>query len=718
LPTGKKGIDMRGGNSKRRHCASRIACAALIGMLALLGKASTPLAQAAELDVDDNCNTQRQTEQSILVASRERAPSPVDFTADRATGKSLEPIANVSEYEPDLADPEVVAAVPELADPPPQKYTAKAADRVLRVKPDSEVLSFKGITPGISHRRDVFRQWGDPRSESTTATTLMYRFEKMRSVRVQFDGNVVDAIVVTLDRPLSTDELTSRLGLESIRPAILTNKAGVAIAQVYPERGVAMRLARADHEALAADEDDFLASASDIDSQVLKVVIQPIKAGGFLLRAENNRRKDLTLCLEDLEQALTLDRTLARVQWLLSDIYLSLGKVVTAERFIAEAIEMEPRNHLYRLQYAKCLRQLARYDVAVEETRKVLEAPGTEPLVRALALHEMGLLAALGSREAAHRSVPLHTKAIEIADKLAASKDAKVSQLANELLVEAHLATAVEIARGDWEQKDKTVPKWIERASALSEEMIAADPTNLPLRLQVAVSALAAAASFDQPIDPLLWVEEAEETARYLKENSVDELVRDQYDWQLGLAYFQAAQIEHRRSDPKSAERLGDLADLKLSGLAKGRDEMPDTGYLLGRLYFQIGAVHAVHYEDHVTACRWYDQAADLLLDPVPVTTMAAPQQHGDALVSMGVSYWQTNRRERAIELTEAGVELVEEAVESGLLKRIALNVPYSNLSAMYEAQGEPEPAAKYSKLARKSSGVKVSSKPSKRRRR
>ena len=709
---------MRGGNSKTWHECGRLLCMAVACTLVLSGKSN----QAADSKFVDNCQTKQPPEQSILVASRKRQGNKAQAVAtDNGSRLSLEPIANVSEYEPDLADP---VRVPDLAKPmladnksKAKESTASVSDQTTK-KPVSEVLSFKGVTPGISHRRDVFRNWGDPRNETTTAPTLMYRFDQLRSVRVQFDGNIVDAIVVALDQSLTTQQLTERLGLGDIRPAILTNKSGTAIAQVYPERGVVMRLQQADQDAWASD-DEYAIADTGSDSEVSKVIIQPIKAGGFLLRAENNRRKDLTLCVEDLEQALTLDRTSARALWLLSDIYLTMGQAVTAERYASEALEIEPRNHMFRLQYAKCLRQLARYDIAVEQTRQVLDAAGTEPIIRAIALHEMGLLASLGSGETAQRAVPLHTKAIEIADELSIGDDAKVAQVANKLLVDAHLAMAVEIARGQWKQKETIVPQWIERASALSEELIAADDYYLPMRLQVAVSALAAAASFDQPIDSQLWIDEAEETAQFLKDRVDDDLMRDQYDWQLGLAYFQAAQIEHRRSNPKAAERFADLADLKLGGLAKDRVELPDTGYLLGRLYFQIGAIHAVHYEDHVTACRWYDQAVDRLLEPVPVTNMAAPQQHGDALVSMGVSYWETEQFSRAIELTQSGVDLVEEAVETGLLKRSALQVPYGNLSAMYEAQGEREPAAKYAKLAKQlTTTSKVTRKPNRQQRR
>ena len=120
----------------------------------------------------------------------------------------------------------------------------------------------------------------------------------------------------------------------------------------------------------------------------------------------------------------------------------------------------------------------------------------------------------------------------------------------------------------------------------------------------------------------------------------------------------------------------------------------------MGRLYFQIGAVHAIHHEDHDEACTWYDLAADRLIDPFPVTTMSGSQQHGDALVSMGVSYWENELYERAIRLTQQGATLIEQAVEKGILDEEALAVHYGNLAAMYQAQGESTSAAKYTQLA------------------
>jgi hypothetical protein len=55
----------------------------------------------------------------------------------------------------------------------------------------------------------------------------------------------------------------------------------------------------------------------------------------------------------------------------------------------------------------------------------------------------------------------------------------------------------------------------------------------------------------------------------------------------------------------------------------------------------------------------------------------------------MGVSYWEVGQRERAYELTEAGLRLVDQAVAEGLLAAETLTVPRGNLNAMGRALGK-----------------------------
>jgi len=72
----------------------------------------------------------------------------------------------------------------------------------------------------------------------------------------------------------------------------------------------------------------------------------------------------------------------------------------------------------------------------------------------------------------------------------------------------------------------------------------------------------------------------------------------------------------------------------------------------------------------------------------------------------MGVTYWQVGEKDHAIDLTLNGADLIERAVDAGVLPKKALTVPYGNLAAMYEQLGSKEDSAKYSELSRAAGGM------------
>jgi tetratricopeptide (TPR) repeat protein len=113
-----------------------------------------------------------------------------------------------------------------------------------------------------------------------------------------------------------------------------------------------------------------------------------------------------------------------------------------------------------------------------------------------------------------------------------------------------------------------------------------------------------------------------------------------------------------------------------------------------------MGAVYAVHEQDHTKAIVWYDKAVPLLTGPRPVSELYSPRREGEVLVSMGVTYWQQGQQARALEITQNGANLIELAVEDGILAKTSLSVPYGNLAAMYEQMGEATNATKYAEMA------------------
>ena len=68
----------------------------------------------------------------------------------------------------------------------------------------------------------------------------------------------------------------------------------------------------------------------------------------------------------------------------------------------------------------------------------------------------------------------------------------------------------------------------------------------------------------------------------------------------------------------------------------------------------------------------------------------------------MGVSYWESGDRDTAIELTQAGAELMQEAVQTGGMEIVALAVPYGNLAAMHQHMGNGEKAKHFATMMAK----------------
>jgi len=712
---------MAGGNSTRprQRAARRWAVLSFSSLLTLGGGALACAEESTSLDVAFAVAADRDArpgERSIIVPGKSEATvdPDIELVTDQ-TDEPLEPIASVDEYEaetkPDLAEPPA-GAEPDLADAPTiatdeaseeavvdefpdDGATAFAEDTAEEVAADDssaststlQTASFNGVTPGVTTRARLLEQWGDPLDEDLTAKTLSFELKGFPQTVVEFNGEQVASIRVELPEAIAAEDLTAKLGLADFRPSKMVDEDGALVSTTYPERGVTYHHS-ADLGAMASDAGDI--EPTPVDA-VCEIVIQTVAAEAFIDRAHSCPEKDYAHRVADLETALELDPQNNDCRHWLSEVQLTVGELTAAEQLAAAAVKNEQANDEYRLQWAKCLTKLARYEEAVAQTRTILEGKTAPEIVRAAALEQMGQLAGLGSKEVQERAISLHNKAIELADKLAASDDVMLQAAAHRVLLDAHLAVAERISSGDWQQKEEFVGQWITRASGIAEQMIAASEADVAVRLEVAQTALLAGGRLSPPIDPKLWIAEAEQAATELTPTLGDETARDELNWQLGLAYFHAAEIQHRRGESELSVKYGEQAQGLLTPIAMDRAEYPDTAYLMGRLHFQIGAVHAVHRNDHKTACQWYDKASKPLLKPAPMTNLATPGHHGDALVSMGVSYWEIGQREKAYDLTKSGLELIEQGIDEGILANDATLVAEGNLSAMAQALGKVE---------------------------
>jgi hypothetical protein len=98
----------------------------------------------------------------------------------------------------------------------------------------------------------------------------------------------------------------------------------------------------------------------------------------------------------------------------------------------------------------------------------------------------------------------------------------------------------------------------------------------------------------------------------------------------------------------------------------------------------------------------WFEKALPLLDRPIPPTQHALQGEYAHWLVTMGHSYWETGHRDLALQLTDAGMQHMEEAVRQKLADPKSLAVPYSNLAAMHQAMGHAEEAKNFDMMAAK----------------
>jgi tetratricopeptide (TPR) repeat protein len=314
-------------------------------------------------------------------------------------------------------------------------------------------------------------------------------------------------------------------------------------------------------------------------------------------------------------------------------------------------------------------------------------------------------LAASGPKPDYGKAIQYHMQAVKAADALAADRHPAIRVAAKEVLLDAHLGAAHDIAWGTWKEKEKAVAKWLSLAEGFAQDLVQNEGSSEEHRFRVYTRALAACVRMGGSLDPAKWAELAVRTGEQLIATCDDPLRKSQLQWDLGMALYDALQIYQTRNDHDTALKYGEWA-VEYLERSDRQEQSPKNSYLLGRLYFRLGAVYAIRDQNHRVAITWFDKAVPLLEKPTPGTSFKDPGRHGETFVSMGVSYWESGQRERAVALTQRGIKLMNEAVKQGSLEESALAVPYENLASMHRRLGSDEKAERFEEMATKIKGT------------
>lgn len=591
-------------------------------------------------------------------------------TALLPTAKSAEPAATAAPAAGDTAKGATVTAP--LAATPDEMPT-------LSVDP----ASFRGVHPGKTTRAEVERSWGagEAFTQEDDTAGVAWKIEPFERVELGFDGDTVASISIKLADPVAVADLARQLEIADLRTVSVLDEQGAVIGEVYPERGVILGVAAGTTNANA-------------------ILIEPLDPDSFVLRAEREMGSCSAYAVADLQYAVKIDPRHVRAHRLLLALASEQGKWQQALQLAETATRLDPADVWTRLKHADVLVALDRPEHArtVLAAVKSLDAPS--PLVAAQCERLLGRICLAEADPDHQRAVEHFAEAIRRAAPLLTKRSPTLQAAASEVLLDAHVGTALAIARGTWQQKGRVIPKWIARSEAVVRDFKGPDDERRVLELQLCRGALAVAAGSSEAIEPLPWVKRLLELRDRLAASVTDPWRGRQIDWKVGLALADALAASQLRGDSSDAIDNATLTAAFLERGAEQRELTVAERDQLGELMFRIGILHSLQRGDHATAVTWFDRALPLWEEDDPLGRGREPGRLGESYVSMAISYWQVERREDALEVSRRGVELMVAAVDRKLLEERALAVAYGNLSTMYAEQGDDQQSRNYAEMA------------------
>lgn len=166
----------------------------------------------------------------------------------------------------------------------------------------------------------------------------------------------------------------------------------------------------------------------------------------------------------------------------------------------------------------------------------------------------------LGHKPDYQRALQFHSQAVTLAEPLVISKHPAVRVAAKQVMLDAHLGAAHDIAWGTWREKEKAVPVWLDKAQAFADDLIKSEAGGKEFRFRVANRALAACVGLRGKLDPIPWITQAQDAGKELIAATADPVCRSHLQWDLGMALYDAMQVCQARDDGQDALRYGQLA--------------------------------------------------------------------------------------------------------------------------------------------------------------
>jgi tetratricopeptide (TPR) repeat protein len=620
------------------------------------------------------------TPKTVGKAPRKTLPSKSQEPAPSVEIESNQPSRN-SKSDQRTADPELEATLPTTGQ---SKADAAEVDDSI-VQP----VSLHGVTPGRTTMEEARESLGKPEEEvrSKGAATLLYYREPFAKVEVS-GRELVERIRLEFAEAKQPVEALRELGVGAFVLTDCLNEEGEAIGLSVPERGVHL----------------YYAGGGQRDT-IESISLEPIAPEPFIRRALWCNREAHLARLQDLETASEQKGDAARIAWVRSSILTDCGRLNEALESASRAVQQSanglPERFDYELSAARLAGETGQHSRALKEVLRLNERAELSTERKAEAVCLLGTLTNSGPQPDAARAMQLHQQALQLATPLLNSKQVEARRRAKLVLWEAHLAIAREIACGSYQDKSDVVDKWLQNSRRITADLIANEKLGSAVQLSWYRRAIECYSATGDLEKVSRMTDEMLQLGQSCLSTSKDSAFSQQLEWELSQSLSHAVTAAIDRGEAAEALRLAENALGLLDASADQRELTPALKSVCGRLYFAIGTVHAAAKNDHAEGVRWYERALNCM-PGIEEVSSGEMSEHGERLVSMGLTFWKAGKREQGMRFTKQGAQLVQRAVKSGIAPEKSLAIPYGNLAFMHKQLGNEDESKSFAAMAAK----------------
>jgi len=545
--------------------------------------------------------------------------------------------------------------------------------------------NFQGVTPGETTTAQLIEILGEPqnRQDQGDEEVFTYQVGPFPRVEVIVTNDAIASIIIFLDKLASPQDVAKELKLDTFEAVLIRSESGTVMGQIYPERGVM-----------------FSFDPDATERMVGQLVLEQITAEPFLMRVRQDRNHHYEQNLTDLAYAHQYAPNTSEIHWMKAKILVSMGHYRRALSAIEKAVSLAPQDSRLLTTRAKIHFELDDYEAAITDAETVIAVDLTPPEYKARAYCLLADFMANGPDHQYNEALRIHQEALQMGVQLATTDRTEVRRYAKRVLVDAYFGVANDIARGNWQDKQQTMLKWLKGASEIAYGMLEFDEGESALRLQIIQKTLLAYAGLKINADAKKAVGQLLVELDQVVRKSVDTGYRNELRWIAVETLYEAIEISRTRGDSKQVVQFADDADELIKQLDQQRERTPHSNYLIGKIYFYAGLAESVGQQNHKQAAWYYEKSLPYFSADLPARNVSERGLHGERFVSMGVSYWQASARDEAVNLTHRGLEIMLGAERVGELDEAALAVPYGNLATMYEALEDPDRASRYAARA------------------